>query len=1419
MVKLEYLDPYEVFKVTPPMIMPEGETPKKGNAYMVLAPSAETELNYLATESSIRFRNLTRYYIDKRWDYTFYKAGRKIVKPDDDNEITQLIERYGKRGQLKTVDTVSSFLTTSNAKPLKELNVLIEVNHMYDMIMTNEKDKRYISVKSIEFTKELIAHCNTYVGDNGVLGKYNNKINILIPMHLWFTTDDYRNPLPMFKRISDKPMAHILGTLSENLLKEDKINLILVHDRVVMIMNKQSLPSEATSETIMDAIFAFMKKAKNANDIIDTPDDKSKEKEASVPAKVELDPETDSYVTTPVKKKPAPVAKSTPEENAKKVEEAQIKTKVDLTTEKILKDDKVDTSTPEYKAKKEAVKKTVEKTMIETNPTPAQTNEPDVVADNDFPEVDNIVANTNVGNTELDVVTAAKLAGKSVKSYQRDEMLKNKYKDLKIGSSNLSEVIAQDEVYEIPEVTVTANTVNENLKSIKAHNFEESYNKNLMQKDIASILLHFGHVKPALYLNKDIQIEDVSTSTDRLYKYTVEYEDENRKRHRFSFLMPKMYKEKYLFINGKQLDITHQKLPFPVTKIGTDRCQVVSNYNKIISQRYGANISPRITKIKKVFCGPDCPGAFKVVKGDSTRLNKMYMTTVEFDDLATNMTRFQMGKGNHILTIYFIIDDSRATVPPMKTQLKNEDGTDVPMEHVFSFAIEKNGKDTPIYYYLNGENNIVISSTGEQFGELSEFIVAKASEFDSKIADEFADTTAGSKFVYSRSKIMDENIPMILVLAAADPSGIMGVLDKAQIPYEFTDKRPTVDKDEKAVVPFQDGWLVYSRYPFENSLLMNGLSAFPTKEFNFYDLNQRDTFVEIFDLLFGRRALIDGIENFYYMMIDPITMDVLMKLNLPTDFTRVMLYCNGMLADNAYHIDSDYNDSRIRSNEIICSFLYKHLADAWGAWKDGRAEKFSIREDAVIKSLVTCHIVDPHTTLNVSLEVENDRQVKLKGPNGMNEERSFTAEKRAYHPSMRGIVGMNSTPSGEVGINRHLTTNANIDDARGFVTIEKDEYDGTELLTPAEMLQTFGPESADIERVAMSISQSKHLVPVASQCSAPITYDMERVIPYLSNDFSFVAKQKGKVVEISNDLMIIQYADGSYHDIDLSEHPVKNTDGGFFIMNQMSTDYKVGQTFKEGDVIAYDKKYINNNDFFGDPCANVGTLARVAIETNGQVYEDACYITDKLAHRLATKITMEKRVILSKYSNIKYMAKVGQTVKANEPILTFDDTEDEFASQMLASIAAEMDDEEEIIATNAPVVSKVTGVIKDINIIYTVPIEEMTSSLAKIVKDYVGEAKKREKTLSKYMAVNDANTIVKASEMQQVDYDGKVAGIKVGEGVVITFKIEYEDVMSVGDKLTNLNVGFIDYQIDGDEFYAVNYLEKSGCLKPDTLSY
>lgn len=1389
MIYLNKLKPYTFYRLTSILAMPviNGDR-KHGLSVIILAPSVEAELKWLQNSVNLYNLRLHKYFIEKYTTRKFFQQPAVRIINDAENEITNLIDQY-RIGYIEGVTSYKSGLKTS---PLKNVNTLVEINHVTERVINNPKDKRTPKV----IFPNLISAWRDYLTPN-YAKEYNlpNQQRIIfIPVDLWLDKSEYTST-KIYTPNSTSYFGHLINWLTKTCTKNmnpfaENATIILCNANEIMILG--DIPEKQKPSFILDQVKLFLKKCKSTSGSAYTAQDDAESHEELSQAEAESD--LDSKIDDAIARyniKP---------EELDKVNRDELRSAISTIVSKT-------STTSAHKPKTKVSRITADDTETEEEPEEYDSyvtgeDEQPGPEDNDdaeiFPSqinqdreklvkstVDNMIR--DLKTSPADIVVQARLAGQTVENFKRNKMLREKYSSIKFDGKTVEELGKHEAEIKLQDMPLHTKTVNENLNNIKSFDFEKKYNETLFQYDFARILLHFGDANPAMYLLGDPIIEDISDEIDHQYMVTVEYEDEKRKRSKFSFRIPKFYQEKYLFLNEQKWNIIHQKIAFPVTKTEPNLCQVVTNYNKIRMSRFGNNISAKITKLKKIL-KTNPPKGVTVTRGNVMPLNEKIdaLTTIEFDELGNEFYRLDCG----IYRFYFALEDAM-TVMGNATP-KGAPDSCVP----FGITRVKNG-GTPTKYYLDGLTNKVYQQYGTQEAqftglELSDFLVSCLSEVDPKFQDNFDDTSAGSKFMYTRAKILKQNVPLILLLCAADPGGIQAVMEKAKINHQFYEKRPAgIDKTNQGVIAFADGYLVYDRYPYENSLLMNGLSVYPMQEISYYDMASRDTYVSMFDTLFNRRNLIDGIENFYYLLIDPITREVLERLHQPTEFTELLLYANGLLADNTYRIESDYNQSRLRSNEIVNVYLYKELCRAYANYKYGRTKKFSFPEDAIIKDLMSAEIVDSHSKLNVTLEAENDRQVKLKGPDGLNKDRTLTIEKRAYHPTMQGVIGINSTPSGEVGINRHMSLNSNITDARGFITINKDSYDGTEIMTPGELLNTFACESADVERVAMSISQSKHLVPTEDSGPSLINYDMERVAAHMSNDFAFNAKLAGRVVDMQEDIMIVQYADGTYDDIDLSYHADKNTDGGFFIMNQMKTDLKVGDRFKQNDILAYDKKYFSEPDTFGDNMANIGTLARVAIVSNGGVYEDACYLTDRLAKRLASKITREKIITVSQFTNIKYIVKKGQQVLANDPLLVFDDTQDEFTSQMLASMAAESEDTDMVNASAAPVITKVSGTVTDIKIYYTVPLEDLSPSLRKLVKEYTKETGKRKEFLAKYIDPKNANTIIPPSEQRIPDAAGRVSNIRVGDGVIIKIYVEYLDVLGVSDKITNLKQRFV----------------------------
>jgi hypothetical protein len=238
------------------------------------------------------------------------------------------------------------------------------------------------------------------------------------------------------------------------------------------------------------------------------------------------------------------------------------------------------------------------------------------------------------------------------------------------------------------------------------------------------------------------------------------------------------------------------------------------------------------------------------------------------------------------------------------------------------------------------------------------------------LVKEYDDAKVGKKYMYSRAKIMEKFIPLVILLGFCE--GLSTVLKKSEVKYFFTDKRPTLN-DNQSSVQFADGYLVYDKFPIKNSLLLNGLSEVPTKAFNYSDFDTKDTYVTLFDTMFNSRIIANALKNNYDFLIDPITLDILKDLNYPTDYVSLMLYANELLSDNAYMRENNMNLYRVRSNEMVNAYLYKAISRAYLDYEltshNANPMKISIPQDKILKDLLLSQNVEDYSTLDLGRSI------------------------------------------------------------------------------------------------------------------------------------------------------------------------------------------------------------------------------------------------------------------------------------------------------------------------------------------------------------------------------------------------------------------------------------------------------------------
>lgn len=739
---------------------------------------------------------------------------------------------------------------------------------------------------------------------------------------------------------------------------------------------------------------------------------------------------------------------------------------------------------------------------------------------------------TNLKLNVDDVIT-----GVSKASTKRNMMLMEKQAKIKINNEGktIDNIIKESKAKEIKPMKLNIDTLNTDMKELKLPNFSKTYNDQLFKKDLLNNVDFLKDLRIPAYV-LDVKVEDNSNEFDKKETYTIKLETADRERHTLKFDMPKFVDDSYMYLGGNKKNIINQLVLKPVVKTGPDTVQFCTNYNKIFMKRNGVRISPKLERLKKsinLHKGGNSLAKLYFKTGDNSLVNSKYKTNMEFDELASNYMFLFVN--NKQFCFHFHIDEIINNIKNKNIKFKEDD-------NLLPICI----KDNKEVIYLDTDSNKIMGTNLE----FADFIIKCISDSIKDFDVELSQMTTGKRFLYTDCTIMSKRIPTILLLSYLE--GLTTVLKKAEIKCEFTDKRKTLsieEKNDKDFIQFEDGYLYYDRYPFRNSLLLNALAILPTKDYSYSDFDNKETYLDIFGQLYNNKMILNAFENFYELFIDPITKEVLDDLNLPTEFVKLLLHGNILLEDNQFVRENDMNLYRLRNNEVVNAVLYQCIADAYSRYRttsgNKHPEKISVPQDCVIKGLLMLNTVEDYSTLNPILEAEKLRAVSFKGLSGMNVDRAYTLEKRAYDKSMKGILAMSSPPSGSVGLVRQLAMDANITSSRGYLKIAEDESElnSANTMCPSELMTPFCAQSDDSPRVAMVTTQTKHVVPCKGYSPLLITNGTDKALGHvISNDFVFKAKDDGKIIDIDNDagVVIIQYKNGKKDVIETYEKIYKN---------------------------------------------------------------------------------------------------------------------------------------------------------------------------------------------------------------------------------------------------------------------------------------
>ena len=155
----------------------------------------------------------------------------------------------------------------------------------------------------------------------------------------------------------------------------------------------------------------------------------------------------------------------------------------------------------------------------------------------------------------------------------------------------------------------------------------------------------------------------------------------------------------------------------------------------------------------------------------------------------------------------------------------------------------------------------------------------------------------------------------------------------------------------------------------------------------------------------------------------------------------------------------------------------------------------------------------------------------------------------------------------------------------------------------------------------------------------------------MDSKFAWVAKEDGKVIEKSNKHIAVKYTSGKVDKVELGT--IYGVSVGKVINNTLTSDYKIGQTVKRGDVVAYNIFHFVR-DYF-NPSQVVfknSVLARTCFMECNDTEEDGSAISLRLADELTTLTTKVRTIIVPFEDNIENLVNIGDKVDTDSILCT-----------------------------------------------------------------------------------------------------------------------------------------------------------------------
>lgn len=523
-------------------------------------------------------------------------------------------------------------------------------------------------------------------------------------------------------------------------------------------------------------------------------------------------------------------------------------------------------------------------------------------------------------------------------------------------------------------------------------------------------------------------------------------------------------------------------------------------------------------------------------------------------------------------------------------------------------------------------------------------------------------------------------------------------------------------------------------------------------------------------------------------IIDPIIEKLLIlehrPTNLPELISKDML---DMLLNGAVDSANDMGNMRVRLSEVIYGLVYHQLQTALSHFKVNVLDdsKLVIYPDFIMQQLVTESMLLQYVQSNNPIEeISLSTRITMSGLGNPPTDALRLQHRDIDFKSMYGNISATQTNEyANIGVIKQFTNSAIIENDYGYFAENQKPDNPFKILSPVESL-IICPERNDAQRLTMGQQQFSQFIPTAARNVPFVQTGFEGIIPQISSPrFVFKAKRDGVILSLDNNFIKVKYDDGYIQTFNKSNKRSRTKRGMYVNMNY-DCDYKVGDKFKGGDIIAYSHAFKK-----GILTPGKNTVFALYSYFGGN-YEDGWVATEPFLKNYKVKYLEKIEVVIPKVASVNTLiTEVDTFVKAGDVLISYS-KEKLSATDLSELITVDASDDLEKYAEildNNIVIKSPGGKIIECNIyINNKKIDSLIMTkyekLAKTTKAYV-DACSKSFTEDKFECLDNATTtdVLKIGDKK---YKGKLF-----DGALIEYYIEKEMTPDYGFKFVSRGHG------------------------------